>query len=79
MFIKITPREEMCEIIKYVIKTQNLGLIRCFYFSLEYRNVKHQEVLWNYSLERLGDFVTDDLLTDLKVDLEELGVVKKKK
>ena len=39
----------------------------------------HQEVLWNYSLERLGHYVTEDLLTDLKVDLEELGVVKTKK
>ena len=48
-------------------------------FLLEYRKVKHQEVLWNYSLERLGDYVTEDLLTDMKVDLEELGVVKKKK
>ena len=41
--------------------------------------MKHQEVLWNYSLEKLGDFVTDDLLSDLRVDLEELGVVKRKK
>ena len=61
------------------LKRRSWAYIWRFYFSLEYRNVKHQEVLWNYSLERLGDYVTEDLLTDLKVDLEELGVVKKKK
>ena len=43
-----------------------------------YRKVKHQEILWNYSIERLQGYLTDDLLKDMKVDLVELGVVKQK-
>ena len=39
--------------------------------------MKHQEELWNYSLEKLRDYVTEDLLKDLMVNQEELGVTKK--
>ena len=50
----------------------NYILFHCFC-----RKIKDQEELWNYSLERLRDYFTEDLLKDLKVNQEELGVTKK--
>ena len=47
------------------------------FVSLFCRKVKDQEELWNYSLERLRNYVTEDLLKDLKVNQEELDVTKK--
>ena len=52
---------------------QNYGIPtgRTIICCIVFRKVKDQEELWNYSLERLQGYVTEDLLKDLKVDLEE--------